>query len=71
MLLVFALASREVVASVVVAPDGMQTIATFMAPVRAGIDRSRHAMAFPAILITTLLPLLLLGMLRRSGLVAE
>ncbi len=72
MLLVFALASRELVASVVIAPVGMQTIATFIwRQFEQGSIGLGMAMAFIAILITTLLPLLLLTLLRRSGLVAE
>jgi iron(III) transport system permease protein len=72
MLLVFALASRELVASVVVAPVGMQTIATFIwRQFEQGSVGLGMAMAFVAILITTLLPLLLLSLLRRGGLVAE
>ncbi|MDE1156803.1 MAG: iron ABC transporter permease [Neorhizobium sp.] len=72
MLLVFALASRELVASVVVAPVGMQTIATFIwRQFEQGSIGLGMAMAFIAIIITTLLPLLLLALLRRSGLVAE
>ncbi|MBB3316469.1 iron(III) transport system permease protein [Rhizobium sp. BK181] len=72
MLLVFALASRELVASVVVAPVGMQTIATFIwRQFEQGSIGLGMAMAFIAILITTLLPLLLLTLFRRSGLVAE
>ncbi len=72
MLLVFALASRELVSSVVVAPVGMQTIATFIwRQFEQGSIGLGMAMAFIAILITTLLPLLLLTLLRRSGLVAE
>lgn len=72
MLLVFALASRELVASVVVAPVGMQTIATFIwRQFEQGSIGLGMAMAFIAILMTTLLPLLLLTLLRRSGLVAE
>jgi iron(III) transport system permease protein len=72
MLLVFALASRELVASVVVAPVGMQTIATFIwRQFEQGSIGLGMAMAFIAIVITTLLPLLLLTLLKRSGLVAE
>ncbi|WP_117194987.1 ABC transporter permease [Rhizobium terrae] len=72
MLLVFALASRELVASVVIAPVGMQTIATFIwRQFEQGSIGLGMAMAFIAILITTLLPLLLLMLLRRSGLVAD
>ncbi|CDN49855.1 ABC transporter permease [Neorhizobium galegae] len=72
MLLVFALASRELVASVVVAPVGMLTIATFIwRQFEQGSIGLGMAMAFIAIVITTLLPLLLLTLLRRSGLVAE
>ncbi|KAB1088466.1 iron ABC transporter permease [Neorhizobium galegae] len=72
MLLVFALASRELVASVVVAPVGMRAIATFIwRQFEQGSIGLGMAMAFIAIVITTLLPLLLLTLLRRSGLVAE
>lgn len=72
MLLVFALASRELVASVVVAPVGMQTIATFIwRQFEQGSIGLGMAMAFIAIVITTLIPLVLLALLRRSGLVAE
>jgi iron(III) transport system permease protein len=72
MLLVFALASRELVASVVVAPVGMQTIATFIwRQFEQGSVGLGMAMAFIAILFTTIMPLLLLAFLRRSGLVAE
>ena len=72
MLLVFALASRELVASVVVAPVGMQTIATFIwHQFEQGSIGLGMAMAFVAIVITTLLPLVLLLLLRRSGAVAD
>lgn len=72
MLLVFALASRELVASVVIAPVGMQTIATFIwRQFEQGSIGLGMAMAFIAILITTLLPLALITLLKRSGLVAE
>jgi iron(III) transport system permease protein len=72
MLLVFALASRELVASVVVAPVGMQTIATFIwRQFEQGSVGLGMAMAFVAIVLTTLLPLTFLLLLRRSGLVAD
>ncbi len=72
MLLVFALASRELVASIVLAPVGMQTIATFIwRQFEQGSIGLGMAMAFVTIIITTLIPLLFLSLLRRSGLVAE
>ncbi|MGV1758879.1 ABC transporter permease [Rhizobium sp. A22-96] len=72
MLLVFALASRELVASIVLAPVGMQTIATFIwRQFEQGSIGLGMAMAFVTIIITTLIPLLFLALLRRSGLVAE
>ena len=68
MLLVFALASRELVASVVIAPVGMQTIATFIwRQFEQGSIGLGMAMAFIAILLTTLLPLLLIALMRRRG----
>ncbi|SCM76891.1 ABC-type Fe3+ transport system, permease component [uncultured Pleomorphomonas sp.] len=71
MLLVFALASRELVASVVVAPVGMQTIALFIwRQFEQGSVGLGMAMAFVTIVITTLLPLAFLALLRRTGLVA-
>ncbi len=72
MLLVFALASRELVASIVLAPVGMQTIATFIwRQFEQGSIGLGMAMAFVTIVLTTLIPLLFLALLRRSGLVAE
>ncbi|MCL6707359.1 iron ABC transporter permease [Pseudomonas sp. R2.Fl] len=72
MLLVFALASRELVASVVIAPVGMQTIATFIwRQFEQGSIGLGMAMAFVTVALTTLLPLVFLALLRRSGLVAE
>jgi len=72
MLLVFALASRELVASIVVAPVGMQTIATFIwRQFEQGSMGLGMAMAFVTIVLTTLLPLLFLALLRRGGLVKE
>lgn len=72
MLLVFALASRELVASIVVAPVGMQTISTFIwRQFEQGSVGLGMAMAFVTIILTTLLPLLFLMLLRRGGLVRE
>ena len=72
MLLVFALASRELVASIVLAPVGVQTIATFIwRQFEQGSIGLGMAMAFVTIILTTLIPLLFLSLLRRSGLVAE
>ncbi|MFK0165938.1 ABC transporter permease [Rhizobium sp. NPDC090279] len=72
MLLVFALASRELVASIVLAPVGMQTIAAFIwRQFEQGSIGLGMAMAFVTIILTTLIPLLFLSLLRRSGLVAE
>jgi iron(III) transport system permease protein len=68
MLLVFAVASRELVASVVIAPIGLQTISTFIwRQFEQGSLGLGMAMAFLAILLTTLLPLLVLGLMRRDG----
>ena len=70
MLLVFAVATRELVASILVAPVGMQTISIFIwRQFEQGSVGLGMAMAFIAILITTLLPLVLMGLLKRSGLV--
>jgi iron(III) transport system permease protein len=67
MLLVFAVASRELVASIVIAPIGMQTISTFIwRQFEQGSLGLGMAMAFVTILVTTLLPLLVLGLLRRG-----
>ena len=70
MLLVFAVATRELVASILVAPVGMQTISIFIwRQFEQGSIGLGMAMAFIAILLTTLLPLLLMGLLKRTGLV--
>jgi iron(III) transport system permease protein len=67
MLLVFAVASRELVASILVAPVGVQTVATFIwRQFDQGSIGLGMAMAFIAIVLTTLLPLLVLGAMRRS-----
>jgi iron(III) transport system permease protein len=72
MLLVFAVASRELVASVVIAPVGMQTIATFIwRQFEQGSIGLGMAMAFIAILITTLLPLCLIGVMRRTSVIQD
>ncbi|WP_414475713.1 ABC transporter permease [Microvirga sp. M2] len=72
MLLVFALASRELVASIVLAPVGMQTIGTFIwRQFEQGSVSLGMAAAFVTIVLTTVLPLAFLTVLRRSGLVAE
>ncbi|GHC79217.1 ABC transporter permease [Limoniibacter endophyticus] len=72
MLLVFALASRELVASIILAPVGMQTIATFIwRQFEQGSMGLGMAMAFVTIILTTLIPLVLLKLLQRTGLVAE
>lgn len=71
MLLVFALASRELVASIVLAPVGMQTIGTFIwRQFEQGSMSLGMAVAFLTIVLTTFLPLVFLAILRRSGLVA-
>lgn len=65
MLLVFAVASRELVASVLVAPVGMQTISIFIwRQFEQGSVGLGMAMALIAIIITTLLPLLCLALLK-------
>lgn len=67
MLLVFAVASRELVASLLVAPVGVQTVASFIwRQFEQGSIGLGMAMAFLAILLTTLLPLLVLGLMRRG-----
>lgn len=72
MLLVFALASRELVSSIVVAPVGFQTIATFIwRQFEQGSVGLGMAMAFVTIVLTTLIPLAFLTLLRRSGLVDQ
>lgn len=65
MLLVFAVATRELVASVLIAPVGMQTISTFIwRQFEQGSVGLGMAMAFIAIVITTLIPLILLILLK-------
>jgi iron(III) transport system permease protein len=72
MLLVFAVATRELVASILVAPVGMQTISVFIwRQFEQGSVGLGMAMAFVTVVLTTLIPLVLLMLLRRSGLVAE
>ena len=67
MLLVFAVASRELVASILIAPVGVQTVATFIwRQFEQGSVGLGMAMAFLAIVLTTLLPLLVLGLMRVS-----
>jgi len=67
MLLVFAVASRELVASLLVAPVGVQTVATFIwRQFEQGSVGLGMAMAFLAIVLTTLIPLLVLSLMRRS-----
>nr|WP_292869052.1 ABC transporter permease subunit [Mesorhizobium sp.] len=67
MLLVFAVASRELVTSILVAPVGVQTVATFIwRQFEQGSIGLGMAMAFLAIVLTTLLPLLVLGLMRVS-----
>lgn len=66
MLLVFAVATRELVASLLLAPVGMETIATFIwRQFDQGSLGLGMAMAFAAILITTFLPMVLIFGLRR------
>ncbi len=65
MLLVFAVATRELVASILIAPVGMQTISVFIwRQFEQGSVGLGMAMAFIAIIITTLIPLLLLSLLK-------
>jgi len=65
MILVFAVASRELVASILVAPVGFQTIAVFIwQQFDQGSAGLGMAMAFCAVLITTLIPLALISLLR-------
>ncbi len=72
MLLVFAVATRELVASILVAPVGIQTISVFIwRQFEQGSIGLGMAMAFVTVVLTTLIPLVLLSLLRRSGLVAE
>jgi iron(III) transport system permease protein len=66
MLLTFAVAARELVASIIIAPVGMQTIAIFIwKQFEQGSVGLGMAMAFLAIVITTLLPLVVLAILSR------
>ncbi len=68
MLLVFAVATRELVASVVVAPVGVSTISTYIwRQFEQGSIGLGMAMAFVAILITTALPLIVLSLMGRRG----
>jgi iron(III) transport system permease protein len=67
MLLVFAVASRELVASLLVAPVGMPTVAGFIwRQFEQGSVGIGMAMAFVALLATVLLPLLALRWLRQG-----
>ncbi len=70
MLLVFAVATRELVASVVIAPVGVSTISTYIwRQFEQGSVGLGMAMAFVTILITTALPLVVLSLMgRRSNL---
>ncbi|WP_374115070.1 ABC transporter permease [Ancylobacter mangrovi] len=66
MLLVFAVASRELVASLLVAPVGMMTIAGFIwRQFDQGSVGLGMTMSFIAIVITTLIPMALIALLRR------
>ena len=68
MLLVFAVATRELVASVVVAPVGVSTISTYIwRQFEQGSVGLGMAMAFITIWITTALPLLVLSLMGRRG----
>jgi len=68
MLLVFAVATRELVASVVIAPVGVSTISTYIwRQFEQGSVGLGMAMAFVTILITTALPLILLSVMGRRG----
>ena len=68
MLLVFAVATRELVASIIVAPVGLQTISTYIwRQFEQGSVGLGMAMAFVTILITTLLPLIVLSLLGKRG----
>jgi iron(III) transport system permease protein len=68
MLLVFAVATRELVASIIVAPVGMQTISTYIwRQFEQGSVGLGMAMAFVAILITTIFPLVVLSLLGKRG----
>lgn len=66
MILVFAVASRELVASLLVAPVGFETIAVYIwQQFDQGSVGLGMAMAFCAIVVTTLVPLVLIALLRR------
>lgn len=68
MLLVFAVATRELVASMVVAPVGVSTISTYIwRQFEQGSVGYGMAMAFVTILITTALPLIVLSLMGRRG----
>ncbi|WP_273690789.1 ABC transporter permease [Ketogulonicigenium vulgare] len=68
MLLVFAVATRELVASVVVAPVGVRTISTYIwRQFEQGSVGLGMAMAFVTIIITTALPLIVLSLMGRRG----
>jgi len=74
MLLVFAVASRELVASILVAPVGMQTIASFIwQQFEQGSVQLGMAMSAVAILITAIIPLAVILVARRffAGLMIE
>ncbi|MEJ2028774.1 MAG: iron ABC transporter permease [Maritimibacter sp.] len=67
MLLVFVVASRELVASLLILPVGKQTVATFIwRQFDQGSVGVGMAMAFVTIIITTLLPLVILVATRRT-----
>jgi len=66
MLLVFAVATRELVASIVIAPVGVSTISTYIwRQFEQGSVGQGMAMAFLTILISTAFPLMVLQLMRR------
>lgn len=68
MLLVFAVATRELVASVVVAPVGVSTISTYIwRQFEQGSVGLGMALAFVTILLTTALPLIIFSLTGRRG----
>lgn len=68
MLLVFAVATRELVASIIVAPVGLQTISTYIwRQFEQGSVGLGMAMAFVTILITTFFPLVVMTLLGKRG----
>ncbi|MFN3686288.1 ABC transporter permease [Salinarimonas sp.] len=68
MLIVFAIASRELVASLLVAPVGMPTVATFIwRQFEQGSLGLGMAMSALAILVTTTIPVLVILAMRRRG----